>query len=206
MTDATNERLSQLTRALGFDSEAAQREGWDVFDCGVYPPPDGVEWPAQATGRQRVEIQRYDEAGVFETDADAICFVISKARQGYHNHRTALLIVDEIDPYASAWVGECAHRQLIERPVEVLRSDPRVHFWRTMLAFLCTIVFVGMLLGYAMAWTLVGWSQLNEGSWQIPALALLLCVPILRLTSLNHNPAATWADLLPRWIVRMWNQ
>ena len=60
------------------DDIAAAMEGWGVFDAG-----DGLE------------IERDDEAEMFDRDADAIAFVESHAKTGRDLHIRALTITRE---------------------------------------------------------------------------------------------------------------
>lgn len=63
------------------DSDAATKEGWAVFSCYCSNSrPEGFE-----------EIQRVDEAGVFESDNEAIAHVYFRATEGSVLHRKALL-------------------------------------------------------------------------------------------------------------------
>lgn len=64
------------------DQQRALREGWGVFD-GMF---DGVF--------NGVEIQRYDEAELFENDDAAIEHVESEACNGSNFHARALMFVE----------------------------------------------------------------------------------------------------------------
>ena len=77
-----------MNHAQAFDHNAAQREGWDVFDCG----PDGH-------GKPRMQLQRLDapedKEPSFAGDLWAWRHVVARARAGSALHRAALDAVDE---------------------------------------------------------------------------------------------------------------
>lgn len=62
------------------DSEAAAREGWDVF------------YACRASDEQ-YQIEKDDEAGIFVSDAEALYHVYDQALRGSMLHRRALLFV-----------------------------------------------------------------------------------------------------------------
>ncbi len=89
------------TPTLSFDHAGANREGWDVFDCGHDPD-----------GRPQLQLQRIDtpEDGEppFPDDRDAWAFVVLRARAGCALHRAALDAVDStermlIEAACGAW-------------------------------------------------------------------------------------------------------
>lgn len=60
-----------------FNNEQANNEGWGIFDC------DGSE-------NGRWQLQRCDEMGVFNSDADAWAHVVAQADAGSSYHHGAL--------------------------------------------------------------------------------------------------------------------
>ena len=88
---------------MTYAADTAMAEGWAIFDCGVYPPPTHGEWPAEATGKPRHEIQRLDDVAVFASDVGAIRHVFACASAGSAMHQSALTRLEALDPYAYAW-------------------------------------------------------------------------------------------------------
>ena len=82
---------------------AAEAEGWAIFDCGFYPEPRQNEWPPEAEGKPRHEIQRLDDEAIFASDVDAIRHVFAQARAGSAMHADALHQLEQLDPYSYAW-------------------------------------------------------------------------------------------------------
>ena len=89
------------TANLSFDNAAAQREGWDLFECG--PDPEG---------RPQIQLQREDapedREPPFASDRDAWEHVVTHARAGSALHRAALDAVDDtermlIEAACGAW-------------------------------------------------------------------------------------------------------
>ena len=89
------------TASLSFDTAAAAREGWALFDCG----PD-------RDGRPQIQLQREgapeDREPPFPDDRDAWLHVVTRARAGSALHRAALDAVDDtermlIEAACGAW-------------------------------------------------------------------------------------------------------
>ena len=66
-----------------FNQEWALAEGWGVFEAGQ-----------REDGSERIEIQRLDDACVFNNDEKVWRHVVDRARQGSSLHRAALNLVD----------------------------------------------------------------------------------------------------------------
>ncbi len=75
------------------DSEAAAKEGWDVF----FIDSDDA----------RPEIEKVDETDAFADDSEACAFVAAKAAAGSELHRRALLLDASWDHYPGyvEWIG-----------------------------------------------------------------------------------------------------
>lgn len=80
-----------------FDNTKADGEGWGVFDCDG---SDNGPW----------QIQRDDEAEVFEDDDEAWLHVLRRAKAGSAYHQAALDFVKEHNPIEAANIATFAAR------------------------------------------------------------------------------------------------
>lgn len=186
-----NDKLAEAIKRHGFDANQAAYEGWNIFECG---PP-------------RVGIQKIDDMDRFETDYEAICHVVERARQGSPNHVAALRVINDTDRYTQQDYADVTWDALVlwAEPARMTHEEDEIaRFWRTMLALLLVLTGLGLVMGLGAAWAMVGWEKLDGSGVTITALTVVAWAMAMRLTRLNFRPDAPWSDMLPRWMVRMW--